>query len=116
MALVSSNPVSSLSDQDLRVAIAREVLGWTKIRCEASGRILASHPSVLTTVPLRVPDWINYRVHMSRLEETVKERGWAIDYRNKLNEIAGDFNPSPTARQRCEAILLAARMSPIERF
>lgn len=116
MALVSTNSVSSLGDQELRVAIAKEVLGWINIRCESGGRIFADLPTVMTTAPMIVPDWINYRVHMSRLEETAMQRGWGIDYRKNLNEIAGDFNPSPTARQRCEAILLTARMSPMERF
>jgi hypothetical protein len=116
MAIVSVNPVSSLTCQELRVAIADEVFGWTNIRCESGGRILADHPSVMTTAPLVVPDWLGYNVHMDRLEKTIRNRGWGIDYRNQLNVIAGDFNLSPTRRQRCEAALLTARMSPMDRF
>jgi hypothetical protein len=113
---LSFNRVSSLSDQELRIAIAREVIGWENVRLERSGRILADSSRVMTTFPVIVPDWVNDESHISCLELEARRRGWLLTYQRELGKIAGDFNTKPTARQRCEAILLTARMSPMERI
>ncbi|HEX4056638.1 MAG TPA: hypothetical protein VHX86_20450 [Tepidisphaeraceae bacterium] len=109
--LTQLNAVSSLDDQELRVAIAREIFGWRNIRAGADGRFTASHPTVLTTAPLEVPDWIGEESETVHLETVVRQQGWSLEFRNELNRIAGDFNPDPTGRQQCEAALMAGRNS-----
>jgi hypothetical protein len=39
-----------------------------------------------------------------------------VAYQGELAKVAGEFNPMPTGRQKCEAALLAARFSPTDRF
>jgi len=116
IALSQVNPVSLLTDCELRTAIAREVMGWRNIRRRDDGAILATHPSVLTTMPLVVPEWVTSETKLHRLEATVRAKGWWTAYQRMLGDIAGDFNPHPTGRQRCEAALLTARLSPMDRF
>jgi hypothetical protein len=109
VALASVNPVSALNDQELRVAIAREVFGWLNIRAELNGRIRADHPTILTTVPLFVPDWPNSESRLRHLESVIRQMGLSEAYRRELSGLAGAFNPKPTPRQRCEAALMAVR-------
>ncbi|HEY1921772.1 MAG TPA: hypothetical protein VGG44_03320 [Tepidisphaeraceae bacterium] len=116
ICLLNSNPAISLSDQELRIAIAREVIGWKNVRQHSDGRITAETETVLTTVPLSVPDWINDESRMSYLELGIKRKGWFTAYQRELAKIAGDFNPNPSARQRCEAALSTARLSPMDRY
>jgi hypothetical protein len=101
ISLLGSSPVSSLSDQELRIAIAREVIGWKNVRLHPDGRITAETERVLTTVPLMVPDWMNNEFRMSYLELGLRRKGWLLAYQRELAKIAGDFNPHPTNRQRC---------------
>jgi hypothetical protein len=103
--------VPSLSDRELRMALAREVLGWKALRVDRRGRITGDHPTVLTTVPLIVPDWLSNEVKLASLESVISLRVGESAYRQSLGKIAGDFNPNPTARQRCEAVLMAARQA-----
>jgi hypothetical protein len=103
--------VSSLSDQELRIAIARDVLGWKMLRIDRNGRITGDHPTVLTTVPLTVPDWLGNDTKLAYLESLVMGKVGTVAYRESLGKVAGDFNSNPTARQRCEAVLSAVRQS-----
>jgi hypothetical protein len=105
------NPISSLSDQALRIAIAREIFDWESIRVHDNDRITASNPTAMTTAPMEVPNWIEDASETSHLEEVVAQRGWRLDFRVELGNIAGDFNPNPSGRQKCEAALKAARNS-----
>jgi hypothetical protein len=108
-------PVSSLSDQELRMAIACEVLGCKRVHRQSDGRITAERSLVLTSAPFAIPDWLNDESCMSRLELGIRIKGWFMAYQRELAKIAGDFNPNPTRRQRCEAALLTARLSPMGR-
>ena len=94
---LATGAVSSLSDQELCGAISDEL---------KSG---IDHRVVLTTVPAGVPDWVNDERRLKLLEAVAIRRFGSIVCRDELAKIAGDFNPRPTARQRCEAVLSAAR-------
>lgn len=99
-----------MTDHELRIAIAREIFKWRSIQVDSDDdEITATNPLVLTTVPMRVPDWPNDDGAITRLERTVARRGWNSAYHRELGKVAGDLNPSPSGRQRCEAALLAAR-------
>ena len=110
---VGLSPLSSLNNQELRLAIVREVLAWGDIREARDGRITGSLADRLTTVPVTAPDWLCDNESLNRLELLVRRRGWQGEYKHQLAIIAGEFNPSPTNRQRCEAILLTARTLPM---
>jgi hypothetical protein len=105
------NPVANLTNQELRIAIAREVLGWENLRIDARGRITGEHPTIFTTFPMAVPDWLNSTDELEHLESVLIDRVGTDAYHRELGKIAGDFNCHPTPRQRCEAVLSAARTS-----
>jgi hypothetical protein len=110
-----STSIASLSNQALRLAIAKEVLGWVCVRQERDGCITGSQIGFLSTVPLSVPDWMDGGADLEDLEATINRNGWMAAYRRELENIAGAFNPNPTNRQRCEAALATARLSPMDR-
>jgi hypothetical protein len=95
--LENHKALSLLTDQELCVMIRAELSGWERDRRIA-----------LTTFPVPEPDWINSALDLARLERFVIRKAGALVYREELAKVAGDFNPSPTPRQRREAILAAA--------
>jgi len=103
------HPISLLSDQQLQLAIAREVMGWKHILCDKDGRITNTRPAMVTTVPPIAPNWITNESSLGHLESSIVRKVGPVAYRAAMDLIAGDFNQSPTMRQRCEAVLLAAR-------
>jgi hypothetical protein len=48
ITLTQLNPISSLNNQELRIAIAKEIFGWKNARLHSGGRITASHSMALT--------------------------------------------------------------------
>jgi hypothetical protein len=109
IALSLNNPVSLLTDQELRIAIAREAVGLRHIRVDERGDISGSHPTVLTTVPVGVPDWPNDENAMSDLEQSVHRHGLWYEYSSHLHSLAGLDESSASPRQRAEAALYAFR-------
>jgi hypothetical protein len=102
--------VSTLSDQELCMAIATEVMGWKKVRCNSHGSITGECGFMTTAQPV-APDWLGSDAAMVSLERLISSCGWSSLFRRALADVAGDFNPIPTLRQRAEAALLAARES-----
>jgi hypothetical protein len=109
MSLTMCNPIASLNNHELRLALAREVMGWTNLREESDGRIVGDHPDALTTVPLTAPNWLENVAQLEYLESVVVRQVGRDVYRREVGRVAGDFNPHPTPRQRCEAVLSATR-------
>jgi hypothetical protein len=108
-ALLADVRVSTLADDELRIAIAREVLQLKNVHIEAGGEIVGDHATALTFHPITVPDWLDDEYELMQLEMILKNDGHGFSYRRELAVIAGDFNENPTRRQRCEAALLAVR-------
>ena len=98
--------LSSLDDQELRIAIAREVMRLTNVRADKYGNIRGNEPALLTTVPIVIPNWLESDFHIRNLERILKLYGHFASYQR---EVAGAFGENPSRRQRCEAALLAVR-------
>jgi hypothetical protein len=78
------------------------------IRAETSRWVKGRRVVGLTTFAESEPDWVNNERHLAELESFVILKAGALVYREELAKVAGDFNPSPTPRQRREAVLSAA--------
>src|SRR5262245_33829881 len=87
---------SELSDEELRFALAVEVCRWRNVRITPSGCVTGYPPSGLITTRADAPDWLNNEMQLAYLESTCPN-------------LPRRQNPPPTARQRCEAMLLAVR-------
>src|SRR3954451_21956167 len=90
---VLHGPVSMLADHELNAAIAAEVFH------------VDDAPIVLTTVPARHPNWTNSESQLAYLESCARRRFGSLICRQELARVAGDVNPRPTPRHRCEAVL-----------
>lgn len=75
----------------------------------AASKLAKDSPVFLTTVPEPKPDWVNNERELTHLEAFVIRKVGRLVHRDELARVAGDFNPHPTLRQRCEAVLLAIR-------
>jgi hypothetical protein len=115
LALSQLNPIRVLNDDELRLAIAKEIFNWCNVQIDADGRITGENPTIHTIVPKVAPDWINNEISTGRVEFVIERRGWILAYRRELAKIAGDFNPATSGRQRCEAALATARLSDWDR-
>jgi hypothetical protein len=103
----SANQIFALSDVELRLAIAREYLGFDRLHVRQNGDIIGSMSGVFTTVPYVAPDWTGDDGAAADLEYNVREDGLWTAYVEALTLVCG--SAPCTARKRCEAVLMTVR-------
>jgi hypothetical protein len=88
-------------------------MGWKRV-WERDGILVGEHSFVMTALPMAVPEWPKDDEELENLESVVTSNVGPLLYREELDKLAGGLNPHATARQKCEAALLAVRRASDE--
>jgi hypothetical protein len=109
--VISRSVSESPSDIDLKVAIATEVFQWKSVSTGPGNTVTGYPRRGIFEAPVKAPNWPSSEKAAEFLERVILNGEAGERYLHRIKFIAGDTSPS--ARQKCEAVLFAVRNKPL---